>query len=208
MPTFKKIEGGVYDEVTGRGEGMTKRDILLLFCALFAIAIVLSIIGVVGFGFAINTMLGLDEHRYCLDLTGCKELTPLGGNPPGCRGDPNGFAWAKIDVETRGKNTICIDILLDDIGFPVTGMHIHGPLNVADPENTGIFVPEDGTSSFDVTADETGDGVRIIACENVDSSTAKSIINNPQLFYLNVHNGAFPNGALRDQLGNGCRRDS
>ena len=80
-------------------------------------------------------------------------------------------------------------------------------MSVIDPANEGIFVPEDGSSSFDVTPDETGNGVRIIACQNVESDTAKAIINDPQLFYLNVHNGGFPNGALRDQLGNGCRKD-
>ncbi|HEC66356.1 MAG TPA: CHRD domain-containing protein [bacterium] len=205
MPRYKEVQGKIYEEASTRAEGMTNRDMLLLMCGCFAILGVLAALGTVALGFVIDTRLGLDEHRYCLDLTGCKELEPLGGNPPGCRGDPNGFAFAKITVKTSGQDSICIDILADDIGLPITAMHIHGPLNVADPENTGIFVPEDGTSSFDVTVDEASDGIRIISCENVASATSKAIIDNPQLFYLNVHNGAFPNGALRDQLGNGCR---
>jgi len=205
---FQEIKGDVFEEIRSSKTGLTNRDLLLLVCGLFTIAMCVAVLGAVGFGFIINLMFKLDEHRYCLDLTGCKELEPGVGNPPACIGDPNGFAFARIDIKTKGQDTICIDILLDEIGFPVTAMHIHGPLTVTDPENTGIFVPEDGSSSFDVTPAETGDGVRIITCQNVASDTSKAIINDPHLFYLNVHNAGFPNGALRDQLGNGCRRET
>ncbi len=173
----------------------------LLFCCLFILSVLASL-GVIGFALVLDVKSDLNGHAYCLDLTGCKEQDQSPAeNPPECVGDQDGVGWAKITVE---KNKICIDILIDDISLPVLSMHIHGPLTVDSPVNAGIFVPEDGSSSFDVTVDDSGDGIRIISCESVSKSISDTIIDFPHLFYLNVHNGAFEEGAIRDQLGNGC----
>jgi hypothetical protein len=36
--------------------------------------------------------------------------------------------------------------------------------------------------------------------KGVDSALARRIANNPQRFYVNIHNEKFPDGAIRGQL--------
>ncbi|KKK52168.1 hypothetical protein LCGC14_3107620 [marine sediment metagenome] len=181
----------------------SKKTQFWTLCICFTILFLLSALGIIGFALVLGVKSDLNGHEYCLDLTGCKEQDQSPAeNPPECVGDRDGVGWAKIIVE---KNKICIDILIDDISLPIISMHIHGPLTIDAPKIAGIFVPEDGSSSFDVEDNiEIGTGIRIISCESVSKSISDTIIDNPHLFYLNVHNAAFEEGAIRDQLGNGC----
>jgi hypothetical protein len=39
-------------------------------------------------------------------------------------------------------------------------------------------------------------------CAAVDQGLIKAIIQNPERYYVNVHNADFPGGALRGQLSN------
>jgi hypothetical protein len=41
-----------------------------------------------------------------------------------------------------------------------------------------------------------------IGCATVDQELIKDIIQNPELYYVNVHNADFPGGAIRGQLSN------
>jgi hypothetical protein len=36
---------------------------------------------------------------------------------------------------------------------------------------------------------------------DIDSALAQAILKNPHKYYANVHTAAFPNGAVRGQLG-------
>ena len=202
------MESSLYREVTGKEGGVSPAIRWLIICCCFCVALV---IGAVALGLVIDLRFDLETHRYCMDLTGCKELPHEGGDPPGCRGDPNGSAWAKITVDTRGKDTVCVDVLVaDTVALPVTKMHVHGPLNKDSAQNEVPFV-NFGDSPAEIedggVLDSGSDGVRITKCVEVDKSVSKAITSNPQLFYLNVHNGPFPDGAVRDQLGNGCRKE-
>lgn len=194
-----RIEQPITGVIPGFGFGVAGTVLAVCCCCILC---VLAILGAVAFGLVVGLENELNEFRYCMDLTGCKELPPGTNNPPACVGDEDGFAFA---IAILNKDSVCINILIDDISLPVESMHIHGPLTVDDPGNAGIFIPQDGTSSFDVTVDESGTGVRIVSCESVTKDRIEAITANPHLFYLNVHNGPFPAGALRDQLGNGCR---
>ncbi len=185
-----------------KGTGLGSGQFLWICCCCFCLLCVAAILGVIGFALIVDLLGDVSEHHFCLDLTGCKEKPVGGGNPPDCSGDSNGVGWARVTVR-EGKD-VCVDIIIENIGLPVMGMHIHGPLTVDDPLNAGIFVPEDGTSSFDVVPDDSGAGIQIKDCQPISSATSDAILNNPQLFYLNVHNAGFPEGALRDLLGNGC----
>ena len=40
-------------------------------------------------------------------------------------------------------------------------------------------------------------------CQDIDRDLAQSLIQNPESFYVNVHTGPFPNGAIRGQLRKG-----
>ncbi len=62
-----------------------------------------------------------------------------------------------------------------------------GPAGVNGPVVVPLAPPSEGT----VNACTTG----------VDPQLIKSIIQNPQDYYVNVHNSDFPAGAIRGQLG-------
>ncbi len=199
------------DPVTGEKTGkktrrLNQRSQLLLVCICCFCCLPLVILGVVGFARELNLRRALDEHRYSVDMDGCKERPLGGGNPASCPGDPNGSGFGVVIVETRGKEEVCVDIIVDFVGA-ATGLHIHGPLTVTDPQVAAIFVPEDG-SSFDIVPIETATGERYKSCRRVSDNVAKAIVDNPHLFYANFHTAAFPNGALRDSLGNGQRKNT
>jgi hypothetical protein len=114
----------------------------------------------------------------------------LGGNEvgPGGRanvGDPNGIGSATVLI--RG-NTLCYTLAVFGIANP-TAAHIHqeaaglnGPIVINfNPPRTG----NPGTSS---------------GCVNVAPALISNIRNTPNGFYVNIHNSAYPGGAVRGQL--------
>jgi hypothetical protein len=112
-------------------------------------------------------------------LTGAAEV-------PG-PGDPDGRGEAEIIVNP-GKSQICWVLNVRDIE-PATAAHIHIGLAGAAPANNvvlGLSAPTDGDSE---------------GCETVSRTLADAIRKSPQSYYVNVHNAAYPSGALRGQLG-------
>ena len=84
--------------------------------------------------------------------------------------------------------TFCYGYTVFNIGNP-TAAHIHqaGP-NADGPIRVGLQIPASGLA-----------GARA-ACTNLTAAQANAIKANPGAFYINVHNGTFPNGAIRGQL--------
>jgi hypothetical protein len=127
-------------------------------------------------------------------LLGNNEVTsPTTGNPDGGvrAGDPDAYGSASI-VQTGGT-TLCFTIVVNRIATP-TAAHIHrgapganGPVIVTLTPAPSAGNP--GTSSGCVDA---SDGV------TAQLITDMRIV--PSNFYVNVHNQAFPGGALRGQL--------
>lgn len=109
-------------------------------------------------------------------LTGAAEV-------PG-PGDPDGSGTAKITVNP-GQEEICYELEVEGIA-PATMAHIH--VGTAD-KSGGVVVtldpPTDGTSS---------------GCVAVARPLALEILQNPENYYVNVHNNEFRPGALRGQL--------
>ena len=116
-------------------------------------------------------------------------LAPLAGslekpNP----GDPDGYGAA--DFRLKG-NKVCFRILAEGIA-PVTAAHIHkGGPNDAGPIEVDLFTFKGKSQTLPP---------RITGCAKTTTTIVKAIAKKPSAYYVNVHNGDFPGGALRGQL--------
>jgi hypothetical protein len=109
------------------------------------------------------------------DLTGANEVPPA---------DPNGTGEAHVFSAAGHPDTLCFVLFVDQIGKP-TMAHIHrGAAGVVGPVRVPFKTPAAGQSA---------------GC--VHTTLAARILANPQNWYVNVHNAAFPGGAIRGQLG-------
>jgi hypothetical protein len=114
------------------------------------------------------------EFRAFAELTGPNEV-------PG-PGDPDGRGVGIVDIHSKGR--VCVNLAYDEIKRPF-GFHIHrGTATEAGPVVVEFshLLPS-------------GDG-----CVEADPALLEEIRANPSGFYLNVHNEAFPGGAIRGQL--------
>jgi hypothetical protein len=99
-------------------------------------------------------------------------------------GDLDGSGMAMVWLNP-GRGEICFTLAVSNID-PATGAHIHiGEAGVAGPVVVPLVPPTTGTSS---------------GCISVDRDLIRDIIRNPGNYYVNVHNPAFPAGAVRGQL--------
>lgn len=115
------------------------------------------------------------------DLNGPNEVTP---------GDPDGTGTMHLTLN-QGQGEICWDLDVADIESP-TRAHIHaGEAGVNGPVVVFFFdlvIPEPIPVAFGGCVD------------GVDDDLIKDIRQNPQNYYINVHNDEFPAGAIRGQL--------
>jgi hypothetical protein len=113
-----------------------------------------------------------------INLTGAEEV-------PG-PGDEDAAGIAVVYLRTD-SNEVCVDISVQNITLPATAAHIHqAPDGQSGPPVVTLTAPgADGLSS---------------TCETVEATLMQELINNPQNFYVNVHNADFPDGAARGQL--------
>lgn len=119
------------------------------------------------------------------DVVGTGFNVELGGTSevPG-PGDPDGRGFAEISVVGR-FDRLCYELTVLNID-PATAAHIHrGAAGVAGPPVVTLDAPSDGESR---------------GCLRLESGLAEEIERNPTGFYVNVHNAAFPAGAIRGQL--------
>ena len=89
---------------------------------------------------------------------------------------------------TASGTSFCYGMTVFKIGNP-TAAHIHqGGPSVDGPIKVGLIPPTSGLSGASAK------------CTTVSNTVANAIKANPGAFYINVHNSAFPNGAIRGQL--------
>jgi hypothetical protein len=111
------------------------------------------------------------------DMTGAAER-------PG-PGDPDGTGTAHFTLN-QGQGEICFELSVSNIA-PATAAHIH----IAPPTDPGpVVVP---LTPPDASGFSSG-------CVSVDPELIKAIRQNPENYYVNVHNADFPAGAVRGQL--------
>ncbi|MBC8100368.1 MAG: CHRD domain-containing protein [Armatimonadetes bacterium] len=110
-------------------------------------------------------------------LNGAEEV----GNP----GDPDASGFAKIAINTI-TDTVCVEISVINVGTPITLSHIH----------QGAF-GANGPVVVDFASILEADG-GFEGC--VVDTDADAIVADAESFYVNVHNGEFPSGAVRGQL--------
>ena len=108
------------------------------------------------------------------DLSGAEEVPP---------GDPDGSGSATIIVIP--PDTICYTLTAQGIE-PATAAHIHqGPPGVAGPVVLPLEPPTSGVSG---------------GCSQADPTLVSGLQENPDGYYVNVHNEEYPEGAIRGQL--------
>lgn len=99
-------------------------------------------------------------------------------------GDPDGTGSATITLN-HGQAEVCFQLTVSNIA-PATAAHIHvAPLGDPGPVVVGLTPPTSGSSS---------------GCVSADPELVKAILQNPDAYYVNVHNAEFPAGAVRGQL--------
>lgn len=109
-------------------------------------------------------------------LTGAAEV-------PG-PGDADGTGTAEITVNP-GQTQVCYKLSVSNIA-PATAAHIHEAApTAAGPVVVTLGAPTSGTSA---------------GCVTVTRALALEILKRPADYYVNVHNAAFPGGAVRGQL--------
>jgi hypothetical protein len=99
-------------------------------------------------------------------------------------GDTAGSGSSTINVDTV-KGEVCYELTVSGIA-PPDKAHIHrGPVDQAGPVVVNLTAPNTG---------------RAEGCTAVEQALAQEIVAGPSGFYVNVHNGPYPAGAVRGQL--------
>jgi hypothetical protein len=121
-----------------------------------------------------------DGRPLGADLSGANEVTA---------GDPDGTGQAELTLN-QGQGEICWSLETQNVESP-TRAHIHS--GVAGVNGPIVVTLYDLVVSPPVPVATSG-------CTNVDPDVIKEIRQNPEQFYVNVHNAEFPAGAIRGQL--------
>lgn len=112
-------------------------------------------------------------------------------------GDPNGTGEVYVFGIDGDPTTLCYVLTVDRIER-ATAAHIH---EAGAGENGDVVVnlaaPGDGNAADCLTE---GEVLPSGAQAFPGDVTAQEILTNPEEYYVNVHNGEYPGGALRGQL--------
>ena len=117
-----------------------------------------------------------DEMKVKATLTGATEV-------PG-PGDDDGGGTVQVTLNPD-KGEVCYDLTVTKID-EATAAHIHaGAAGKDGPVKVGLDTPKGGSAK---------------GCKTAEAAVIKEIMANPADYYVNIHNAAFPKGAVRGQL--------
>lgn len=101
-------------------------------------------------------------------------------------GDPDGAGLSTLVVDPANQR-ICIGTVVQGIAT-ASAAHIHtGTAGVAGGILVHLPVPDAGGAAFGCV-------------EGINGALVTDIFTNPNTYYVNVHNGDFPSGAIRGQI--------
>ena len=150
---------------------MPHHSLPLAFAAIFGIAVVHA-----------GTATAQGVQHFAV-LNGGNEVSAAGA---AAAGDPDGSGAASITVTgTR----VCYSILVELIGTPIMA-HIHEAEAGANGPIVVVLTPPAAGNP----------GTRAACVTGLAAALATRLRNNPNQFYVSVHTGAFPAGAVRGQL--------
>src|SRR5262245_1253341 len=154
---------------------MTLRAVVTL-----AVVGAVCVFGAVGVALAVD---GSDRSTLFATLNGANEVS-ADTSKKGA-GDPDGAGGFNGTVD---GNQLCYGISVANLDAPVAA-HIH----LGNPSEAGpVVVP--------LSPPATGDPGAVGACVTVAADLAAALAANPTAYYVNVHTGTFPGGAVRGQL--------
>ena len=121
--------------------------------------------------------------------SGASALTAVlkGANQVGTAGDPDGFGTAAVEIVS--PTTICFGLVVSKIDKPVE-FHIHKGAKGTNGDVVVPFVPPKNGNPGTASGCQSG----------ISTVLLNQIRRNPSAFYVNVHTGKFPEGAIRGQL--------
>lgn len=130
------------------------------------------------------------------DLDGRSEVASDASNNR-IAGDPSGRGEAYVFGVDGDAATLCYVLVVDKID-PATAAHIHeGSEGANGPVVANLAAPGDGDAADCLTEGEAG------KFPTGESGIVQRILENPEDFYVNVHNPTYPGGAIRGQLAPG-----
>lgn len=146
--------------------------------------VMVGVVAATGVALSLTPSVGAQggDRAFFAAMSGAKEVDASGERGAGDRNGRGSFS------ATLDGRQLCYGIQVKNIGDPAAA-HIHrGGRRVAGPVVQALVHPTSGDpgSSTD--------------CVRLSRSLAREVAANPGRFYVNVHNAAFPNGAVRGNL--------
>lgn len=159
-----------------------------------AIAGAALVTGLAAYGTAGTAYAGHTNTIAKAKLSGAQEVK---------KGDPDGRGSVSVFGIDGDAKTLCYVLRVNKVALTAEGMaaHIHkGPKGKDGPVVANLAGPFDGNAADCLTQGETlASGAKAFPTK----VKVSEILKNPQNFYVNVHNPAYPNGAVRGQLSKG-----
>lgn len=132
-------------------------------------------------------------------LDGRNEV-PMDTRKRGIVGDPNGRGGIYVFGIDNDPNTLCYVLEVDRINDEMLMAHIHvGKPGENGPVVANLAGPVGGDAADCLSEGEAGK-FNLQVLGGSDAGIVQTILQNPEDYYVNVHNAEYPNGAIRGQL--------